>query len=366
MHGENNFRRMKESNMRNIPPQVMVPGSTPRGQLNASQNSIQEFSDSTDTFPVRRSILLGFEVCYLLQGGNGPCPLLAICNVLLLRGLLSLPPDAQTVSFSYLVDRLANIMIDKNNTVDADETLRSTLDKSVGLLGGLNKGLDVDIRFTSVEGFEYTPEMSIFDLLDVRVYHGWIVSEDDLSAYPYVSQLTYNQAVEKVAAYEEIKSKALESVDGFDSAIATKKDTIEEGEAVAKWLGSTSSQLTSDGLIQLHTSLQEGDIAVLFRNNHFSVIYKRQAHLFALVTDVGFRRTNAMWESLDQLDGDTLYLDSGFRPASQGGGLFVDTGRPVVSPQRQPTVVPASNVRVVSVASPKKKKKRTSKRCTIM
>ena len=90
-------------------------------------------------------------------------------------------------------------MIDKNNTVDADETLRSTLDKSVGLLGGLNKGLDVDIRFTSVEGFEYTPAMSIFDLLDVRVYHGWIVSEDDLSAYPYVSQLTYNQAVEKVA-----------------------------------------------------------------------------------------------------------------------------------------------------------------------
>ena len=355
---------MNSTNNRGSAPQLIVTGSPPRDTRIASHQSSQEMLDSTTTFPVRRSTFHGFEVCYLLQGGNGPCPLLAICNVLLLRGTFSLPQDSQTVSFSYLVDRLANIMIDKNTTVDADETLRSTLDKSVGLLGGLNKGLDVDIRFTSVEGFEYTPEMSIFDLLDVRVYHGWIVSEDDLSAYPYVSQLTYNQAVEKVAAYEEIKTKALESSEGFDSAIENKKDVVAEGEAVAKWLESTSNQLTSDGLIQLHTSLQEGDIAVFFRNNHFSVIYKRQSFLFALVTDMGFRSTNVMWESLDQLDGDTLYLDSAFRPASQGG-LFIDTSRPVVvSPQRQPTIVPASNVKVVSGSKVTKKKR--GKRCTIM
>ena len=352
---------METATYKSPPPQV-VTGSVAQDALtDVRRDSMDVFANSTDLFPVRRSAFNGFEVCYLLQGGNGPCPLLAICNVLLLRGVIRLPEGCDTVSFSYLVDRLANVMIDKNNTVDADETLRSTLDKSVGLLGGLNKGMDVDIRFSSVEGFEYSPEMSIFDLLDVRVYHGWIVSEDDLSAYPYVSQITYNQAVEKIASYEEIKTKAMESADGFETVIETKKDIITEGEAVAKWLGATSSQLTSDGLIQLHSSIQESDVAVFFRNNHFSVIHKRQSFLFALVTDVGFRRTNFMWESLDQLDGDTLYLDSSFRPAaSSQGGLF---SQPPRSPPRAapPRVVPAKNVKVVVPGGKKKNKK-----CTIM
>jgi hypothetical protein len=341
-------------------PQV-VTGSVARSVQNERRDSTEVFANSTDLFPVRRSTFNGFEVCYLLQGGNGPCPLLAICNVLLLRGAIRLPEDCETVSFAYLLDRLANLMIDKNNTVDADETLRSTLDKSVGLLGGLNKGMDVDIRFASVEGFEYSPEMSIFDLLDVRVYHGWIVSEDDLSAFPYVSQITYNQAVEKVAAYEEIKTKALESPEGFETAIDTKKDIIAEGEAIAKWLEATSNQLTSDGLIQLHSSIQENDVAVFFRNNHFSVIHKRQSFLFALVTDIGFRRTNVMWESLDQLDGDTLYLDSSFRPAASQGGLF-SAPPPRSPPRATPTVVPAKNVKVVVPGGKKKK----NKKCTIM
>lgn len=339
----------------------VVTGCPVQNTRNQADLSAQDTSSSTDTFPVRRATFNGFDVSYLLQGANGPCPLLAICNVLLLRGIITLPSNLETVTFGFLVDQLANIMIDKNNTADADETLRSTLDRSVGLLGGLNKGLDVDVRFTSVEGFEYTPEMSIFDLLDVRVYHGWIVSEDDLSAYPYISQLTYNQAVEKVAAYEEVKVKAIESTEGFETVITQKKELIEEGEAIAKWLAHTAGQLTSDGLIQLHASLKEGDVAVLFRNNHFSLIHKRQSFLFALVTDVGYRRTNVMWESLDQLDGDTLYLDSSFRPASQGGGLFVDTTGVVLSPRRQVTVVPAKNVKIVSGT-----KKKRNKRCTIM
>jgi hypothetical protein len=359
-------------------PQI-VTGTPAREYVNTEPAPISALHDAKDEFAVARSVYNGFDAAYLLQGANGPCPIVALCNVLLLKGVLSLPNNSEKVSFEYLVDSVANIMIDKNNTADADETLRSTLESSVQLLSSLNRGLDVNVSFTSVEGFEYTPEMSIFDLVDVRVYHGWIVSEEDFSAYPYVSQLTYDQAVEKVAAYEEVKAHALKCGD-FDSAIEGKKDVVEEGEAIAKWLESTKSQLTSDGLIQLHTTLQDGDIGVLFRNNHFSVIHKRENHLFSLVTDIGFRRTsNAMWESLDQLNGDALYLDSSFRAARQTfdiagvptnpGGLGL-AGTPVLVGQpagRTVDRVHPNNVQVVSAVRPStnitKKKK---KRCTIM
>ena len=37
----------------------------------------------------------------------------------------------------------------------------------------------------------------------------------------------------------------------------------------------SSSQLTVHGLFELTTALQREEIAVFFRNNHFSTIYKR-------------------------------------------------------------------------------------------
>ena len=287
---------------------VIVPG-IPTEQQRPS--SIDAYTDTTDLYPVVRGRFNNFVTSYILQGGNGPCPLLAVCNVLLFRGELSLPESIREISFAELVGKLANVLIDKNKAAENDETLRSTLDKSVSLLGTLNKGLDVNVKFSGVEGFEYTPEMSIFDLLDIHVYHGWVVSEDDLSAYPYVIHLSYNQAMEKLTQYEDVKAKVMRSTD-IDSVTAEFRGVIEEGDAIAKWLNDTQNQLTSDGIIHLNSTLQNLDLAVLFRNNHFSVLHKRNESLFALVTDVGFKNTGVMWESIDQLDGDTLYLDSSF------------------------------------------------------
>lgn len=43
------------------------------------------------------------------------------------------------------------------------------------VLPKLATGLDVNVRFTGVSDFEYTPECSIFDLLGIPLYHGWLV-----------------------------------------------------------------------------------------------------------------------------------------------------------------------------------------------
>lgn len=52
------------------------------------------------------------------------------------------------------------------------------------VLPKLSTGLDVNVRFTGVSDFEYTPECIVFDLLNIPLYHGWLVD-------PQVSPLTW-------------------------------------------------------------------------------------------------------------------------------------------------------------------------------
>ena len=84
------------------------------------------------------------------------------------------------------------------------------------------------------------------------------------------------------------------------------------------WLTTTLSQLTGYGLTELHAQLKDGEVGVLFRNNHFSTIYKRVGELLALVTDEGYRATPAVWETLAE-DGNSVFLDQHFQPLSNTG-----------------------------------------------
>lgn len=45
----------------------------------------------------------------------------------------------------------------------------------MAVLHKLQTGLDVNVKFTGVRVFEYTPECIVFDLLDIPLYHGWLV-----------------------------------------------------------------------------------------------------------------------------------------------------------------------------------------------
>jgi hypothetical protein len=52
------------------------------------------------------------RVKIVTQNENGPCPLVAICNVLLLNGKLKLNRDTDVVYASELVDMVANLIIE--------------------------------------------------------------------------------------------------------------------------------------------------------------------------------------------------------------------------------------------------------------
>ncbi|XP_072527814.1 ubiquitin carboxyl-terminal hydrolase MINDY-2-like isoform X1 [Salminus brasiliensis] len=169
---------------------------------------------------------------------------------------------------------------------------------AMAVLHKLQTGLDVNVKFTGVRVFEYTPECIVFDLLDIPLYHGWLVDPQMADIVKAVGNCSYNQLVEKIISYKQSESSELAG----------------EGFVAEQFLNSTATQLTYHGLCELTSTVQEGELCVFFRNNHFSTMTKFKGQLYLLVTDQGFlTEEKVVWESLHNVDGDGNFCDSEFR-----------------------------------------------------
>lgn len=165
----------------------------------------------------------------LLQNENGPCPLLAAANALLLRGVITLDPVCvrnSVASTDDVVNMLANRALltagnrtagEIANTADTPasnaETSNSNISSSsapheyhlnevLSILPNLQHGMDVNPKFTAgPTGVEYTNNLAAFDLLGVELVHGWLLDPQDLeTASVMVESKTYNEMVEVVIA----------------------------------------------------------------------------------------------------------------------------------------------------------------------
>ena len=175
------------------------------------------------------------KVPIVMQNENGPCPLLALANVLLLRNQVHLPlntPEvAQVCLFApqerrccptyqgssklfarqrtamgranmdsdcnrkiileavfllqdKLISLVAGYLLDSNNEermakMEASEEYRANVQQNIAdaiaLLPKLATGVDVNVRFDHIRAFEFTHDVAIFDLLDIRLVHGWLI-----------------------------------------------------------------------------------------------------------------------------------------------------------------------------------------------
>uniref|UniRef100_A0A8C0TWT0 Ubiquitin carboxyl-terminal hydrolase n=1 Tax=Cyanistes caeruleus TaxID=156563 RepID=A0A8C0TWT0_CYACU len=83
------------------------------------------------------------------------------------------------------------------------------------VLPKLSTGLDVNVRFTGVSDFEYTPECIVFDLLNIPLYHGWLVDPQSPEQVQAVGKLSYNQLVEKIITCKQGHLYLLVTDQGF-------------------------------------------------------------------------------------------------------------------------------------------------------
>jgi ubiquitin carboxyl-terminal hydrolase MINDY-1/2 len=232
-----------------------------------------------------------------MQEHNGPCPLLAAVNVLALRRIVRLDPKQTHIPEHTLLDLIANVLLEKHASVADKEPNRARLmEEAVLVIPKLLEGIHVNVKFAAVDAFEYTEELSVFELLGMQIVHGWVVDQQDKQAFEVLGGLGYNQAAELALG------------------VGDEKD---EGRSwiARRWLEDHQHQLTMVGLASLRSKLSEGSLSVLFRNNHFSVLHKREGRLYSLVTDSSFAEfPDVMWEELSDIGGDTRYLDADFMP----------------------------------------------------
>lgn len=118
------------------------------------------------------------KVGIVTQNENGPCPLVAILNVLLLRRQITLPNHSGIVAASKLMEYIGDAMLEnvpKNLSGEVRLNYEQNMHDAMAVLPKLQTGLDVNVKFTGVRDFEYTPECIIFDLLEIPLFHGWLV-----------------------------------------------------------------------------------------------------------------------------------------------------------------------------------------------
>ncbi|ORX95011.1 DUF544-domain-containing protein [Basidiobolus meristosporus CBS 931.73] len=266
------------------------------------------------------------QLSIITQNENGPCPLLALCNVLLLRGDIQIKPaDRPVVDDEYLTSLLGEYLLDLHSSESED---LSKFNDALAVIPLLQRGLDVNVRFDSIRGFESTPELSMFEAFKVDLIHGWIADpEEDWNTYKVLTEkcINYNTAVDLVVKGDEAEKDP--------KLNAEEKDAIiHESLVVRQFLEHTATQLTYHGLLAISTTLPQNHLVVLFRNNHFSTLYKRaDGELYTLVTDAGFLDSpNAVWESLRDIDQiDSEFVTGSFQKISAAGDSIAQSDIPV-------------------------------------
>eukprot|EP01130_Rhizamoeba_saxonica_P018426 TRINITY_DN9218_c0_g1_i2.p1 TRINITY_DN9218_c0_g1~~TRINITY_DN9218_c0_g1_i2.p1 ORF type:complete len:243 (-),score=66.39 TRINITY_DN9218_c0_g1_i2:35-763(-) len=90
-------------------------------------------------------------------------------------------------------------------------------------------------------------------------------------------------------------------------------EQIHDATILQDWIfNKNPTQMSYNGIQNLHTNIEDDQFAVLFRNNHFSTIFKHGDYLYQLVTDIGFIDKDIVWERISNVDGDSEFYDHEF------------------------------------------------------
>ncbi|KAK4534855.1 hypothetical protein CDCA_CDCA03G0880 [Cyanidium caldarium] len=300
---------------------------------------------------VKRVRVRGHSRLILLQDRNGPCPLLAIANALLLRGNLdALKVVGGRVSMEALCGALNEYLFrthasllqsDQEHALDVHKNLADVM----ALYPQLQHGMAVNVGFGDCNVYELTHETIAFDAFRVRLFHGWLVDPQEGDMWAALHRLKYNAALDLLVASASTPAnatscpataaatgaaadeKSRESTPEADAPEPSNSDDFSGfgtgmGDPAARatyvraFLDASPWQFTYRGLVRIHELLNEGEYAVLFRSNHFATITKHAGAVYVLVTDAGYiDEPYIVWEQLVEIGGDSVFVDGDFQPA---------------------------------------------------
>ena len=319
----------------NPPPAQLLDLTKSKRQTETYQIRLINWYDASSQVNPRRSPVM-------VQNANGPCPLLALVNAL----VLSTPATAVTalvetlrvreqISLGLLLDAVFDELI-SGRRGDAAQNLPDVSDLYAFLVN-LHSGMNVNPCFVSSGelmnlmdapidipssshdfrkpgGFEGTREMRLYSTFAIPLIHGWIPPR----THPGFAALkrraiNYEDAQNLLFREEDLEEKLKDR--GLDPE---EQLVLEDIASVKYFLSSTATQLTGYGLDTITETLIPGSLAILFRNDHFSTLYRhpRSGQLLTLVTDMGYAgHDEVVWESLVDVSGEGSEFFSGdFRP----------------------------------------------------
>jgi len=275
----------------------------------------------------------------LTQNANGPCPLLALVNALSLSTPLGLDTafletlrTREQITLGLLLDAVFEELVRRNDSSGHD---LPDIGELYQFLITLHTGMNVNPRFVASRKttetpavfqekpgtFEQTKDMQLYGTFDIALIHGWIVPSKSHTSIAFQrSAPTYDEALTIQFREEELLVKL--SAHGLSDE---DQQTFEDVASIKQFLSNYPTQLTDFGLETMSKWMEPGQIAILFRNDHFSTLYKQPQTgvLMTLVTDAGYStHDEIVWESLVDVSGAASEMFSGdFRPVGNTSGV---------------------------------------------
>lgn len=183
--------------------------------------------------------------------------------------------------------------------------------------------------------FEKAIEIEQYEGFGVSLLHGWLVEPGS----------DVDQSIRRLNAfsYDGIRDRQFQTefiTEHQSSDPSMKSPQTRDLETIIRFIEvDAPTQLSSYGQYVLMQCVPPGDVAVLFRNDHFVTIYHHPhlEQLLMLATDEGLvNQKNIVWETLTPDGGNSQFFNSNFEVA-------VVEGRDLASPSsRQPDEASAS------------------------
>ena len=263
-------------------------------------NIVSPVSQSLHRFPI------------LLQNENGPCPLMALVNAITIAS----PPDTtsavvetlkhrEQISLSLLLEAVFEELMTLNTPLpDVGDLFQ--------FLITLHTGMNVNPRFNNPPNtpgaFEQTKELTLYAAFAIPLLHGWLPDPDTPAGAALARAKSYDETQTLLFSEEELITR-LTTTDV--PATEHEQTLLADSSHARDFLESSATQLTPYGLRTLR-ALPDRTVAILFRNDHFSTIYIRNANIYSLVTDAGFAtHEEIVWELLADVRGSNNSFHSG-------------------------------------------------------